>query len=318
MLKNNEHALPETLNSRYQILGKLGSGGMASVIKARDIKLKRLVALKFLSSDRLGDKRSIDRLVLEAQTISKLNHPNICILHDILEYKNTHFLVMELVEGETLRAILNRVKVLPAEEAIQLAIQIATALKVAHDSGIIHRDIKPENIMITPDGHVKVMDFGLAKLRDSTEDATSSSTYSGLKSESGLYGTDAYMSPEQIDNLPLDEKTDIFSLGIVIYEMVTGRNPFSGDNSTLLMKSILHTNPPSLHTEQTGLLYELDRIVQKSLAKDPAQRQRDMHELILQLQNIERGIPEKTIAQKFRSSIGVLVFFLSVLVVSII
>ncbi len=226
--------------SHYRIIEKLGEGGMGVVYKAEDTKLKRLVALKFLPPAFATDPTTKDRFIHEAQAASALQHSNICAIHEIDETmpapgepgEGQMYIVMDYYEGETLKLKIEKGK-LKIEEAINYAIQIAQGLQKAHERGIIHRDIKPANIIITNDGEAKILDFGLAKL----------STQTKLTKEGSTLGTVAYMSPEQTRGEAVDHRTDIWSLGIIIYEMLTGQLPFKGDYDQAIVYSILNTNP---------------------------------------------------------------------------
>src|SRR5688572_3199773 len=228
MDNDHEKALP----GHYRLIEMLGRGGMAEVFLAEDTRLNRRVAIKFLHSDFRKDPERMRRFNQEARAASALNHPNILIIHDIGENEGVQFIVSEFVEGEALSKRISRGKIsLP--EAVDIAIQIASALAASHKAGIVHRDLKPDNIMIRHDGTVKVLDFGLAKetvgnLSNLALDAT---TLDGVPTSPGLIlGTPQYMSPEQARGKPLDARTDIFSLGIIIYEMATGRPPFTGES----------------------------------------------------------------------------------------
>jgi len=238
--------------SHYTIEKKIGEGGMGIVYRATDRRLFRPVALKILPDHLISIKEVQQRLIQEARAASSLNHPNICSVFDVGEYKGSYFIVMEYLEGETLREILKRRDSLPETEVIEIAIQICEALAAAHEKGIIHRDIKPDNIMIKKNGRIKVMDFGLAKISDQFYDIDSENQLSILHSNiktsfrtsfSTFQGTVNYMSPEQIDNEKVDSRTDIFSLGIVLYELLTGEAPFAGKDDLEIMQSILHYSP---------------------------------------------------------------------------
>src|SRR5438105_8446286 len=215
---------------RYEIRSKIGAGGMGEVYLAQDAKLDRKVALKILPAELAADEDRMRRFVQEAKAASALNHPNIITIYEIDETGSGHFIATEFIEGETLRE--REQKPLQLSESLDIATQLASALAAAHAAGIVHRDIKPENVMLRHDGIVKVLDFGLAKLTDriSPEAVESEAlTRANIKTEPGVVmGTVIYMSPEQARGLPVDARTDIFSLGVVIYEMLAARNPFQG------------------------------------------------------------------------------------------
>ena len=230
----------------YKILQRLGKGGMGEVYLSEDTRLKRQVALKFLSPEFVGDNWAKRQLIKEAQAAAALDHPNICSVHDIKETGEPSFIVMQYVEGETL-ADLIRTKTLTTSEVMQLGRQIISAIAEAHAHGIIHRDIKPKNIMVTPGGNVKVLDFGLAKTIKKKQSAIVRADSSSHVSQVNVIpGTVAYMSPEQLRGEKLDYRSDIFSLGTVFYEMACGKNPFAHENNADVISSILTSELPSL------------------------------------------------------------------------
>ena len=235
--------------SHYEVISKIGEGGMGEVYLAQDTKLDRKVALKILPADVAAHADRMKRFVQEAKAASALNHPNIITIHEIDETDSGHFIATEFIEGETLRERESSAP-LKLTESLDIATQIAGALAAAHAAGIVHRDIKPENVMLRHDGIVKVLDFGLAKLTAppsiNSVDAEAP-TRAHIKTDPGVVmGTAVYMSPEQARGLTLDARTDIFSLGVVSYELLTGQRPFIGANGAEVIAAILHTEPPAL------------------------------------------------------------------------
>jgi eukaryotic-like serine/threonine-protein kinase len=261
--------------SRYRIVEKLGEGGMGVVYKAEDTKLHRTVALKFLTAEATGSREHQARFLKEAEAAAALEHPNITTIFDIGEEDGQTFIAMSLVEGKTLAEKISE-RPLPLEEALHIAGQVGEALQVAHERGIVHRDIKPANIMITPDGRVKVMDFGLAHLAGQTR----------ITKTGTIMGTPAYMSPEQAEGQELDRRSDIWSLGIVLYEMVTGQLPFRGNTDPAVLRAILDDQPEPMTAIRVGTPPELDRIVAKALEKEPGQRYQGMADLLVDLRSI--------------------------------
>ncbi|HKB68411.1 MAG TPA: protein kinase [Pyrinomonadaceae bacterium] len=273
--------------SHYQIDEKIGEGAMGEVYRARDLKLNRAVALKFIPAALVNESQRLTRFEREAQLLAALNHPNIAAIHGVEEYQGKPVLVMELVEGETLEDHLRRGE-LPIADALRLALQIADALKAAHKRGIIHRDLKPANIKITPDGLIKVLDFGLAKqFQDTSEEIdTEAATLHALTMAGGVIGTPAYMSPEQALGQAADKRADFFSFGAILYEMLTAQRAFSGPTLAAIMHNVLASNPTSPRRLRPAVPVELDAAVMKSLNKKKELRQQDADELCRDLGQI--------------------------------
>ena len=269
--------------SHYKILEKLGGGGMGIVYKARDLRLDRHVALKFLPPELTRDPYAKKRFVQEAKAASALEHPNICTVFEIDETEDEQcFIAMSYCEGETLRKKLDR-HVLDINEAIDIGIQIALGLAKAHEKKIIHRDIKPANIAITADGMVKILDFGLAKLSAGTK----------LTRETATFGTVSYMSPEQARGEQVDHRTDIWSLGVVLFEMLTGKLPFISDYDQAIIYSILNERQPRMHNIRPEIPVELESIVERALAKTPDQRYQRVDEIVKDLRRLTANLPQK-------------------------
>jgi eukaryotic-like serine/threonine-protein kinase len=275
----------------YELVRLLGSGGMGEVWLATEIHLRRKVALKLLPSDLTRDTTRVTRFEQEARAASALSHPNVCVIHALgMTTDGQHYIAMEYVEGRTLRARLVHER-LTLREALDIAIQIASALTAAHASGIVHRDIKPENVMLRPDGFVKVLDFGLAKLTSAADSDAAQSTQTAFRTEAGsVVGTVAYMSPEQARGQPVDARTDIWSLGVLLYEMVAGRSPFSGQSSSDMLAAILEREPAPLARFEPDTPPELQRLVGKALRKDRSQRYQTAQDLLLDLQALREEI----------------------------
>ena len=263
--------------SHYKITEKLGEGGMGVVYKAEDTKLRRTVALKFPRVDAIEDAEAKERFLGEAQAAAGLDHPNICTVYEIDEVDGETFLAMAYVDGRTVKEKIGD-RPLKLDEAIDIAVQTAEGLKAAHQRGVVHRDVKPANLTLTEEGQVKIMDFGLALLAEQSR----------LTKTSTTLGTPAYMSPEQAERRPTDRRTDTWSLGVVIYEMVTGRPPFAGERQEAVLYAISNQEPEPVTALRAGLPMELKFIVGKALAKDAADRYQHVEEMIVDPRGLAR------------------------------
>src|SRR5581483_5109449 len=257
----------------YEIQSQLGAGGMGEVYRARDTRLGRDVAIKVLPESFVRDAERLHRFEQEARAIAALNHPNILGIFDTGQSNGCPYLVSELLEGETLRTILDRGE-LSSRKATDYAVQIAQGLAAAHEKGIVHRDLKPENIFVTKDGRIKILDFGLAKLAQKSSAAsadgltmTSSHTAAGV-----VMGTASYMAPEQVRSESVDPRTDIFALGAVLYEMLSGKRAFRRETPAETMTAVLKEDPPDISISMPSVAPALDRIVRRCLEKSPEQR----------------------------------------------
>src|SRR5215469_7326560 len=276
----------------YKISESIGSGGMGEVYLATDITAGRKAALKLLPVRFASDTERLKRFQQEAQAVVALNHPNILTVYEIGKDHSTHYIASELIEGETLRQRLTRGG-MQLSEAVDIAIQVASALAAAHRAGIVHRDVKPENIMLRPDGYVKVLDFGIAKLAEQEVPVTMPRDQALLLVETNLgsiLGTVRYMSPEQARGAPVDKRTDVWSLGAVLYQMVTGRAPFTGDTPREVMAAILATEPPPLSNYIAQVPGELQQIVSKALRKDPQKRYQNANQMLEALKGLRRKL----------------------------
>lgn len=278
--------------SHYQITSQLGEGGMGVVYEAEDTNLGRHVALKFLTPSMANDENLLQRFQREARAASSLNHPNICTIHGIEQFESEHFIVMELLDGESLADLIRRGP-LDIDLLLKLGVQIADALESAHSKGIVHRDLKPANIFVTSRGQAKILDFGLAKIDRQKPGADSNvptAIADGLTSAGATMGTVAYMSPEQARGEITDARTDLFSFGTVLYQMATGKMPFQGDTSAVVFDSILNRDPVSLTEVNPSLPPELGRIISQALEKDRDLRYQSATELKTALKRLKRDL----------------------------
>ena len=286
--------------SHYQIIDKIGEGGMGIVYKANDLKLDRVVAIKFLPPHLAKSEDNKKRFMQEAKAAAALNHPNIMNIYEIDEQDKSVFMVMELIEGQTLKSYISKLKSgsgIPFMKATEWMTTIANGLKAAHDKNIVHRDIKSENIMIAPGDQLKIMDFGLAKLKGST----------GLTKTGTSLGTLSYMSPEQAQGLNADQRSDIWSLGVVFYEMLTGETLFKAEHEAALLYLIVNEEPPAPSILDRKIPHQVDSVVKMMLQKDPDKRYQNLDELLSVLSDIKNEIEKTTVATK-KKAIAVLPF----------
>src|SRR5262245_21504961 len=286
--------------AHYRIESLIGVGGMGEVYMARDERLGRKVALKFLPERLTANNTQLSRFKSEARSASALNHPNILTVYEVGAEGNRHFIATEFIEGVTLRAALARGR-MSVHQALEVAVQVASALAAAHETGIVHRDIKPENIMLRRDGYVKVLDFGIAKLSEKPSQPADQEvgTTTVLHTHPGLLiGTVHYMSPERIRGQPTDARSDIWSLGVVLYEMLSGVPPFSGATPSDCVASVLKTEPPPLASVVPGIAAELQSLVQKALRKETGERYQTAAEVLADLRSVKAKPEQQASAPK--------------------
>src|SRR6266516_4917294 len=283
----SETISPNTIFGQYSVVSKIGEGGMGEVFRARDTKLGRDVAIKVLPAAFSADAERLRRFEQEAQAAGALNHPNILVIFHIGTHEGAPYIVSELLEGETLRERMAG-SALPQRKAIDYGLQIARGLAAAHEKGIVHRDIKPDNVFITDDGRVKILDFGLAKLT-AANDGTSQTEVPTRKVNTDpgtVMGTMGYMSPEQLKGQPADHRSDIFSFGAILYEMLSGKRAFRGDSMAETMSAILREDPPNLSESNKTVSPALERVVHHCLEKNPAERFHSARDLAFAIESL--------------------------------
>jgi serine/threonine protein kinase/tetratricopeptide (TPR) repeat protein len=305
--------------SHFKITAKLGEGGFGVVYLAEDTNLHRPVALKVLSASGLARPDTRARFMREARTAAALNHPNICTIYEVDEVDGQPFIAMELIEGQGLDARLVAGEPLAVAEVTRIALRIARAMSAAHAAGIVHRDLKPANVMMTPDGGVKVLDFGLAKpLATLNDDDVSDQTITAEMTKSGtILGTVSYMSPEQAEGKVVDSRSDVFSFGILLYQMTTGELPFRGESSTSTLAKILEVDPLPLSVRREGLPADLERIVRRCLEKKPDNRYNDTRDLVAELHNLQTTGDTEAVTRRSRIRPLPIVIGIVVLVVAV-
>ncbi|HKU76385.1 MAG TPA: serine/threonine-protein kinase, partial [Pyrinomonadaceae bacterium] len=299
-LAAEEKLTPGQRVKHYQIVNLIGEGGMGEVYLATDTILGRRVALKVLPAFVSKDPERLRRFTQEARAASRLSHPNVCVVHEVGETDDGRpFIAMEYIEGMTLRQRI-RSQAMKLGDVLDIAIQIADALTAAHESGIVHRDIKPENIVIRPEGFVKILDFGLAKLTERHKSATTTTMPTLLfhSTPGVVIGTAAYMSPEQARGVAIDERTDIWGLGVVLYEMASGRAPFTGETPTDVVVAIVEREQPPISEHVEGSPPELERIVKKALRKDRNERYQIVKEMAIDLRSLRKELERSSMLER--------------------
>jgi len=287
--------------SHFRITAKLGEGGMGEVYRATDTTLDREVALKILPPELAGSQERLERFQREAKTLAALDHPNIVTIHTVEEAKGVHFLTMQLVKGKPVSKLIPKGG-LRLERFFEIAIPLSEALAAAHEQGVVHRDVKPANVMVGDDGRVKVLDFGLAKLRQEAQAAVATDLPTEPLTEEGrIVGTMPYMSPEQLEGREIDARSDIFSLGVMLYEMATGERPFGGDTSVSLISAIVKDTPSAVDAVRQDLPHHLGRVIAHCLEKSPRRRYQsaiDVHnELEALKKEIDSGVVQPSSAE---------------------
>jgi eukaryotic-like serine/threonine-protein kinase len=283
---------PGTKLGPYEIQSPLGAGGMGEVYRATDTKLGRDVALKVLPAEMAHDPERLARFRCEAKALAQLDHPNIVTIHAVEESDGVHFLTMQLVEGQPLDRLIPQGG-LPVEQIVEIASALGDALAAAHEKGIVHRDLKPANVMVSNEGRVKVLDFGLAKDVRGANVGDATLTSASQTQVGVVMGTPAYMSPEQTSGRPLDHRTDIFSLGVMLHEMATGRRPFEGTSSAELVSAILRDTPPSVTDVRADLPSDLARVIRRCLEKDPQHRVQTARDVSNEFRDLSRQTAQK-------------------------
>jgi eukaryotic-like serine/threonine-protein kinase len=280
---------PGTHLGPYEITGSLGSGGMGDVYRARDTRLNRDVAIKILPAAFSDDAQCLDRFEREARILSTLNHPNLLSIYDVGSQNSIHYLVSELLDGEMLRHRIQEGKI-PGRKALDYAVQIAKGLAAAHEKGVVHRDLKPENIFVTADGRIKILDFGLAK-QNVPGDSENTASRDSLTEQGTVMGTVGYMSPEQVRGNTADSRSDIFSFGAILYEMLTGTRAFKGNSSVETMHAILREGPPEIYTTDGKISPGTERVMRRCLEKESYERFQSARDLAFALEGY-RGISQ--------------------------